>query len=586
MHNQRFVSLIFFLLLLAGCAPASQEMGLVSPNVFIRGITLANGTRYAATFVKPYDGAELRDIQVEITIPSEVILTGMSVPRQSQYTEVRENGSTRTLSWRVDQVAAGQALDAFSFTVASPLVEELEFSMVWHDGSGSEYVEHFAEIPPVLMATQGSAQVTINQEGYLPVGDSGVQLMGRVQDPPLTIEAKILPAAANPPAVFGSIWWCSVLELSGVPEGAPVRVLSPLRRPVAPFTQLAMFRQSPNGAWSPAEGMGVVTADGLFVEYEHPGGVVALGGDPSLQPASVPLAVVSDGTSNTLLIAEATTVPPTEIVPSTQDTLMPSAGAPTDAAQQPSATPLAQDAVSGSGGSGVRPGGQRSPTPPPSPTQIFVTLAPFLTSTNTPSGISDGSSNTILIGEVTQTPTQAFVTLAPFLTSTNTPSGIADGSSNTLLIGEVTHTPTQRFVTLAPFETAANPILISELTATPSPTLRFVTLAPFIEPTATQANITDGSSNTILIGESTPALVRLVTATPSPRAVASLTPTATSRATHSVATVVAVNPTAFSAILPPLGSGGVRVIILTGSSGVMQCQAGGAACAVIRRIRK
>ena len=494
MHVSSVISWLLVIVLLAGCAPVGEAPDLVSPNIFLRGMQLPNGTRYAATFVKPSDEAELRDVLVEITLPANVVLTGMTVPGQAGVAEVRENGATRTLVWRVARVEPGQALDTFSFVLAEPLSEALEFYMLWHDAGGTEYVEHFAETPPVQAASQVEAQVTVTQTGYIAVGDSGVQVSAEFVDPPLNLTVRILPASVNPPAAYGNIWWCSIVDISGVPAGQSIRVMAPLRRPIAPFTPLILFHQASDGAWAPLQGIGVVTADGLFVEYEHPGGVVALGGDPALQPAAVSLSVATDGTSNTVVIGEATAAP-------------------------------VEQATQGA--------------------------------------ITDGSSNTVVIGEATAAPVEQA-----------TQGAITDGSSNTVVIGEATAAPVEQATQGAITDGSSNTVVIGEATAAP------------VEQ-ATQGAITDGSSNTVLVGEQTPTpVVRVITATPSAQAPTAARPTPTSRPPINLAPVIALNPTPSGVRITPLGSGGVRVLILTNTGGIMQCQAGGAACSVLRRIRK
>jgi len=51
----------------------------------------------------------------------------------------------------------------------------------------------------------------------------------------------------------------------------------PLRRPVAPFTELFLFQQQADESWLALDDKGIVTADGQFVMYRHPGGLIATG---------------------------------------------------------------------------------------------------------------------------------------------------------------------------------------------------------------------------------------------------------------------------------------------------------------------
>ena len=454
------------------CTPAAENPELVAPNVFVRGLQLPSGVRYTATFIKPTDTTELREVVVEITLPLTVALTGMSVPRQVTSAEVRENGLTRTLVWRIAQVEADAAMDTLAFNVSEPLDDGLEFFMAWRDVDGLEHSEHFTDFPPVQAAGQAEAQLTVTQAGFLPIGESGVQVSAPVREPALQLRVKVLPAAFNPPAEYGAFWWCSLVEVEGVPAGETVDVIVPLRRPIAPFTSLALFRQNADGSWSPAPGQGVVTADGLFVAYAHPGGVLATGGDQTLQPAQVDFATVSDGTSNTIIVSEATAAAQFNVAPTSQ--------------------------------------------------------------------VTDGTSNTIIISEATAA---AQLNVVPT-------SQVTDGTSNTIIISEAT---------------AAAPLNV-----------------------APTSQVTDGTSNTIIISEATrtPVTVRIVTATPTSRAAAQPTLTRAPLPAITLGPVIAINPTRATVTSAPQGANSVRVVIMTRTTGVVQCQVGGVLCSPLRRIAK
>ena len=106
-------------------------------------------------------------------------------------------------------------------------------------------------------------------------------------------------------------------------------------------------------------------------------------------------------------------------------------------------------------------------------------------------GVSDGTSNTIQVGESTATATP---------TRTPTPGTIQDGTSNTIQLGESTATATPtRTATRTPTpgtiqDGTSNTIQLGESTATATPT-RTATRTP------TPGTIQDGTSNTIQLGE-------------------------------------------------------------------------------------
>jgi len=569
-------------MVLTACNPAAEAPELVAPNIFIRGVQLPNGVRYTATFIKPADTTELREVLVEITIPATVNLMGMSVPRQVSSAEVRDNGATRTLIWRIAQVEPEAAVDALVFNVSEPLTDGLEFFMSWRDVDGREQIEHFTDFPPVQAAGQAEAQLTITQAGYLPVGESGVQVSAPVREPALQLGVKVLPAAFNPPAEYGAFWWCSLVEVEGVPAGETVDVIVPLRRPVAPFTALALFRQNADGSWSSAPGQGVVTADGLFVAYAHPGGVLATGGDQSLQPAQVDFATISDGASNTLAISEAVEKPASENPPAA-----PASDGSSNTIIISEATPAPPE----------RPAATQAVTDGTSNTIIIseATAAAPLKVTATSQG-TDGASNTIIISEATTAPPER-----PAATQ-----AVTDGASNTIIISDATAAaPLKVTATAQGTDGASNTIIISEataatpLTVTPTPTsqgtdgtsntiiISEATAAAPLKVTATSQG-TDGASNTIIISEATrtPVTVRIITATPTSRATVEPTLTRVPLPVITLGPVIAINPNPATVTPAPLGNNSVRVFIMVSAKNVIQCQAGGVLCSTLRRIGK
>jgi hypothetical protein len=82
----------------------------------------------------------------------------------------------------------------------------------------------------------------------------------------------------------GDLWWCSLVAVEDLPEGAAISVAVPLRRPLAPFTPVALFALQEDGSWMELEAQGIVSSDGQFVSYVHPGGTIATGVEAQLQP--------------------------------------------------------------------------------------------------------------------------------------------------------------------------------------------------------------------------------------------------------------------------------------------------------------
>jgi len=595
MKNPFLAGMLLLLLLISACAPAVTNSELPAPNVFLRGIEAAGGVRYAATFIKPSDGIEMRNVQVEISLPARTILTGIGVPRQVGVAEIRENSSTRTLAWNIPLVSASQQMDVLSFSVPVKISGPITFFMRWQDAAGVEHSEHFDDVPPVIDANENEAQRVVTESGYQAMGKSGVMVSAPVTEPPLKLGVRVLPVSFNPPAEFGAFWWCSLAEMSGVPAGESVDVVVPLRRPIAPFTRLALFQRNADGSWSLLPKAGTVTADGLFVAYAHPGGLVASGGEQELQPAQVELEEATDGTSNTIAFAEA---------PSQPDNVAPVEG--NDGASNTIiiSEPTVEPPPINDGTSNTIILGEATPAPTLAPTTEIVDgssntiLIGEVTSTpafSPTTGVGDGSSNTILIGEVTATPA-----LSPT-------TGAADGASNTIIIGEVTLTPTAAQVTNTPkpdltLTFTPSPVLDVltntpepglTLTFTPSPTLDGFTNTPEAETPTIAATQTFAPSPTGEAAASEPddrasptprptQVIRIVTATPLPEI------TATAAATRTPAPTLALPIVAFN---PPdyLESGyaqensAIRVVIVQQKAEFWQCQSGGLICAPLNR---
>ncbi|MBN2305598.1 MAG: hypothetical protein JXQ72_14035, partial [Anaerolineae bacterium] len=325
----------------------AQTDPLIAPNIFLRGVPIAQGIRYTATIIKPDDTGLMRNVSVEITLPAEAVFNEMFIPRQTEFDVIRRNQVGQlTLIWQVSWIDANQPVDTVAFTVAQPLTSEVEFFASWLAENGSPVVENFLEVPPISAPIQAILQ--------------GPQVQ------PLSAEF-------NPPPDLGNIWWCSLVEVDGLLPGAGVFVSAPLRRPVAPFTPLSLFQQQPDGTWIALADQGVVTADGQFVMYTHPGGIVAAGGPTEIQPA-----VVDAEHANIVNVIE--------VLPA-----------------EPEAAPTTE------------------PEAAPAPTVASIT---------------DGSSNTVIIGEVPPPEQNNAPVPTDVPPAVPSPAGIVDGTSNTIIVGE------------------------------------------------------------------------------------------------------------------------------------------------------
>ncbi|KXK21341.1 MAG: hypothetical protein UZ15_CFX003001529 [Chloroflexi bacterium OLB15] len=429
MRSVKVLAILAFLLCVAGQAKA-QTTEIIAPNVFLQGLVLPTGVRYTATFIKPDEAQPLRNVSVEITLPPGAQFSQMLVPPQVEFDVVRvSREGAITMIWQTSRVPGEDMLDSYSFTLAQPLTADTEFYIEWQDENGAQQFESFFELPPLALATQNTGIVTLTQDGFLPAGETGVQVSVPQQPEPVTLTVNVLPADFNPPPEYGALWWCSLIEITGLPDGVSATVIVPLRRPIAPFTALSLFRQNGDGSWSPLEGEAFVTADGQYVTYEHPGGVVATGGPQDIQPELIPAANIQAITDAGLTTPVNVTPDLTSITDGTSNTILVN-----EIPAPPAITDGTSNITDGTSNTVVF-SGQLPPTP---------------TTEGAINDLTDGSSNTILVGEATP---------IPALPSPTIVAAINDGSSNTILVGEAT--PVQPTSTIAPSPTPNLPRVVA-----------------------------------------------------------------------------------------------------------------------------
>lgn len=575
---RRLFYLLPFLLLFFLVSNAQAQPTLIALNVFLRGIQLPDGVRYTASVVKPSDDTAMRNVSVEITLPADALLMEMLISRQVEFDVVRRNQAGQlTLIWQISRVPADAPLDSFSFTLAQPLSGEVEFYTVWQNEDGLQRVENFYEVPPLTVATQSEFQWASTNLGFAPVGDTGIQIAAPSLG--ILLTGRVLPVDFNPPVEYGNLWWCSLLEINGLPAGTTADVIVPLRRSLAPFTPVQLYQQQSDGSWLVLDQQGIVTADGQYAMYVHPGGIVATGVPAEFQSEILPAAEIvieqvidvrppdpqstnapgeiADGSSNTIFIGEG--VPPTDVPPppasigqitdgSSDTVFIGEVVSPTDVPPPPTSIGQITDGSSNT----VFIGEGASPTDvPPPPTTVGQ--------------ITDGSSNTIIIGEgvpptlttdqttanfadvsVTQEGTVVRTQVINAVDSPTIESATAEGDVQLPNSGTIGHPPTN-----AAESSITVPTLFTIPSVTPSPENGV-------------GQITDGSSNTISIGEATPT-PPFFTATALPQPPAS---------------------TPFTApVIPnPFGQGGGRLEIIVGNSGaIVQCQFGRVNCANLQR---
>lgn len=610
----------------------AQTQPLIAPNVLLRGIQLPTGVRYTAAMVKPSDDAVLRNVSVEITLPANAMLAEMLISPQVEFDVVRRNRAGQlTLIWQISQVPADRPLDSFSFTVAQPLSDELEFYAAWQNQDQIQYFENFFELPPLVFATQSESQITLTQAGFVAVGNTGVQVAASTVG--MSLNVRVLPADFNPPAVYGDLWWCSLLEVVGLPAAMSADVIVPLRRPLAPFTPVALFALQQDGSWLPLDGQGVVTADGQYALYTHPGGVVATGVPIEVQPEIVPADAIvveqieevapppvdqppadstgqiADGTSNTVNLGEVP--PPTPEQPPTENLGQINDGSSNTILLGEGATPTPEQQSGGTTDQTTGDVADVSITREGTvgrPQAIGVVASPTYEAT------AGGEQTAEAIGDVQITnegtigrpptgavnanplPTLAVISASPTAEGAGGVFGNEGTPGQVIVVGGtnapnvvVTATPTaqgQPTNNLRQIgDGSSNTILIGEGTPGQSPTTDDGSVRPIGQtPTTSAGQIADGSSNTILIGESTPSTPPPTQ--PSDGNTGQITDGSSNTILLGEATSTPGQPTPFPPpIRPnPFGAGGGRLeIILQDSGTVVQCQFGRVNCVSLRR---
>ncbi len=300
--------LVVYCLLLSphGFSVAQASEVLISAprtmNVALSGVELDSGFRYTASLIKP-DELMVEALYLEVKFPEIITPTQVLTTEQLQFEGMRQQGNQTILSWFARDIEPHIAIDAISFVTESPISTDIETYAEWvataerHYEIGSTLLTNK---PALTHANLFSDAIIIGAEGtggeMLPVGGTGVLIgVGANQ---LLEETEIvvskLPSEANPPAEVGDFWWCSLVQIEHIPEGAAVSVIVPLRRPIAPFTPVTLFRQNADGTWEQIPQQGIVTADGQSVAYVHTGGVIATGVSNEIRPVNAELVEAPD----------------------------------------------------------------------------------------------------------------------------------------------------------------------------------------------------------------------------------------------------------------------------------------------------
>jgi hypothetical protein len=286
---KRWMFFLLFVLVLGAQIVTAQSAD--APEIMLRALDLTEGVRYSAAFIKPTDVA-FEEVQAEIKLPVGVQLVEVFETTEIKFEGVVHEEDGDRLFWRaLTAISEEEFLDTLAFTLTEEVPSDLEIALIFkREGEEEPEVLEFVGKPAVIAATETESIITLGSDGtggaMLPVGETGV-LVGAAAEllPDDTIvTVRELPRDANPPVEAGDFWWCSLVAVEDLPEGAALSVVVPLRRPLAPFTPVALFALQEDGSWLQLETQGIVSSDGQFVSYVHPGGTIATGVEAQLQP--------------------------------------------------------------------------------------------------------------------------------------------------------------------------------------------------------------------------------------------------------------------------------------------------------------
>jgi hypothetical protein len=298
MYSYRFVATVLALGLLIGTLSTFDAVSTAAPSgpaaqddfqpiVIFAALQQPNNVRYSVAVTKPVGGA-LRDLRVEVTLPPDAqFVEALETPGYTRFVGQQAN----TLIWTTDAYPPDEYVDALTFRLASVPSGDFTIRASW-SGATSGTLE-FSGRPTALAATNPNGDLVLGPQGtagsFVPAGDSGVLIGASADTLPAgtTLRVRVLGPDANPPAaVAGDLWWCAIVELTGLPPDTAVLVFAPARQPLPPNAWLPLFALRGDTWTELPDRQGLVTFDGQYVAMVHRGGVLAAGTNPRGQPTS------------------------------------------------------------------------------------------------------------------------------------------------------------------------------------------------------------------------------------------------------------------------------------------------------------
>ena len=252
-------------------------------GLYVAGEQFPDLTRYSVTLSNPAKST-LSDLQVAVQLPDDAVFDhALETPGFTQF--MGPHG--QTLTWRGATIAPDDIVDPFTFFLAQPPSGSFNVSATWNGDSAGQVQSEVQ--PAVQTATDTEADVTIDAttlaQGFAPIGNTGVIIAAVSGQIPVgtTLHVRVLDAESNPAAAAGDLWWCSMVQVDGLPAGAGLLLSVPARQPLPPEASIELFGQRGAG-WTALPDTANVSGDGQSILYVHRGGVIAAGTASSNQP--------------------------------------------------------------------------------------------------------------------------------------------------------------------------------------------------------------------------------------------------------------------------------------------------------------
>lgn len=285
------ITRIVLLVTLLGCLlVGGRGLGLAAPaqsddqpGVLLSGLQTPAGVRYSLTLANSMSDT-LAGLHVDIALPDDaVFVDALETPGRTHFL----GNAGGTLSWAATDFGRDSLIDSFTFVVKLQPAGAFGVHATWGGAQPGEI--SVQRQPSVATATATEADLTFDGGGldFQPVGDTGLIAVQANGDIPAgtTVHIRTLGPDANPPAGTGDLWWCAMVEVTGLPDGASLLLMAPARQPLPPGAAIALFARG-DGQWADTGVEGLVTADGQSLLFTHTGGVMAAGTGAGNQPLS------------------------------------------------------------------------------------------------------------------------------------------------------------------------------------------------------------------------------------------------------------------------------------------------------------